>query len=356
MEPVVIIGAGPSGLAAAACLKRLDIPFALLDRTGRAGGAFHQMDRNLKLLSPRRYVNLPHFRYPGNEDYPSMPDYESYLEEYARHFGLLPTPAEVTAIRRLPGGFEVQCVSAANLRCQFLVVATGLFGHPVWPEIPGLVAGKGGPEAPTVMHARDWAGAKACAGRRILIIGAGISGVGIAEECARAGLSVMVSYRSRRVRLLRPRLLGRDILDWFRPLEFLPRGFFGSLCHRGLHAPAYDNGYRAFVEAAKITELPEVKQVQGRKVWFVDGSLREVDAIVAATGYRYETPFLPAEVHRMPGGHPMANDCESPDWPGLFFVGVPCSRRINSEFLRGIASDAVRVAGRIRRRLGSRPE
>lgn len=352
MEPVVIIGAGPSGLAVAACLKRLDIPFTLLDRSGRTGGSFHQMDRNLKLLSPRRYVNLPHLRYPGYEDYPSMPDYENYLEEYARHFELLAKSEEVTGVRRLPDGFEVQCSSTSKSRCQFLVVASGLFGHPVWPEIQGLEATKGAQEVPAILHARDWVGANVFVGRRILIIGAGISGVGIAEECARFGSPVIISHRSNRVRLLCPRLLGLDILYWFRALEFLPRGFFGSLCQRGLHAPAYDNGYSSFVEAGKITERLEVKRVQGRKIWFADGTDQEVDVIVVATGYRYETPFLPPEVRRMPGGHPMADDNESPDWPGLFFVGAPCSRRINSEFLRGIASDALWVANRIRRRLG----
>ncbi|PWU12355.1 MAG: hypothetical protein C5B50_21610 [Verrucomicrobia bacterium] len=351
MEPVVIIGAGPAGLASGASLKRLGVPFALLDRAGRAGGAFRHMDRSMKLLSPRRYVNLPYLCYPGDEQYPGIPDYGNYLEAYARHFELRPRSEEVSKVRRLSDGFEVQCVSGSALLCRFLVVATGQFGHPVWPEIQGLVKAKGNQEAPTILHARDWAGANAFAGRRILIIGAGISGVGIAEECARAGSPVMVSRRAKKVRLVPPRLLGRDILDWFRPLEFLPRAFFGSLCRRGVHAPAYDNGYCAFVKAGKIMEVPEVRQVEGRKVAFMDGGKREVDVIIAATGYRYETPFLPPEVRRMSGGHPMADECESPDWPGLFFVGAPCARRIDSEFLRGIASDAVRVAERIRGRL-----
>jgi len=119
-----------------------------------------------------------------------------------------------------------------------------------------------------------------------------------------------------------------------------------------VHPPAYDNGYRAFVANRKITELPEVKQIEGRRIKLVDGRSYEVDVIVVATGYRYETPFLPPEVRRAPAGHPIANGCESPDWPGLFFIGAPCARRINSEFLRGIASDAVRVAERIQTRLG----
>ena len=354
MEPVVIVGAGPSGLATAACLKRLEIGFALLDRSGTAGGSFRQMPRGMRLLSPRRYVHLPHLLYPGSENYPSMPDYESYLREYATHFGLVPERREILGIKRTGEGFEIHCASAPAMQCRCVLIATGLFGNPVWPEIDGLASRKKNQESSAILHSHDWGDRNAIPGQRILIIGAGISGVSVAEECAKAGAEVMVSRRSTRTRLVPARLLGLDILHWFRPVEFLPRSFFGRLCQHGVHPPAYDNGYRAFVANGKITELPEVKQIEGRKAKFADGSCHEVEIIVAATGYKYETPFLPPEVRRAPGGHPIANECESPDWPGLFFVGAPCARRINSEFLRGIASDAVRVAERIELRLRKR--
>src|SRR6185295_11299059 len=111
------------------------------------------------------------------------------------------------------------------------------------------------------------------------------------------GAQVFVSRRGR-TRLVPPRVLGRDILHWFRPLEFLPRALFRSVCRHGVHPPAYDNGYRALVAAGKISERPEVKQVAGRAVLFADEKREEVDAIIVATGYRYQTPFLPAEVQR----------------------------------------------------------
>jgi cation diffusion facilitator CzcD-associated flavoprotein CzcO len=107
IEPVVVIGAGPSGLATAASLKRLGIKFALLDRVGEPGGAFHQMNRGMRLLSPRRYVNLPCLPYSGKETYPSMPDYGAYLREYAKHFGILPERHEVAELKRTEDGFEV---------------------------------------------------------------------------------------------------------------------------------------------------------------------------------------------------------------------------------------------------------
>ena len=310
------------------------------------------MPRAMKLLSPRRYVHLPYLRYPGKEEYPSMPQYENYLREYATHFGLAPQRKDISEVKRIQEGFEIRCVSGAAIQCRFVLIATGLFSNPVWPAIDGLVPQNIRQDLPVILHSHDWGDSALNQHQRILIVGAGISGVSIAEECANAGAEVLVSRRSSHTPLVPSRILGLDILHWFRPFEFLPRFFFSRLCRRGVHPPAYDNGYRAFVANDRIIELPEVKQIEGRRIKLVDGRSYEVDVIVAATGYRYETPFLPAEVRRVPAGHPIANGCESPDWPGLFFIGAPCARRINSEFLRGIARDAVRVAERIQTRLG----
>jgi len=76
---------------------------------------------------------------------------------------------------------------------------------------------------------------------------------------------------------------------------------------------------------------------------------------VLATGYRYETGLLPADVARASGdGQPLADDCESRSWRNLFIVGMPCVRGLNSPFLRGIASDAAWVARQIANRSGRR--
>jgi hypothetical protein len=94
-----------------------------------------------------------------------------------------------------------------------------------------------------------------------------------------------------------------------------------------------------------------VKEIDGSKITFVNGHCEEADMIVVATGYAYKTPFLPTALKSARGGHPDAQSCESTEWAGLFFVGSPCARRIDSEFLRGIASDALHVARRIQSRL-----
>ena len=88
----------------------------------------------------------------------------------------------------------------------------------------------------------------------------------------------------------------------------------------------------------------------GGAAWFADGARATFAGIVAATGYEFATPFLPAEVARAPAGHVMARQAESVSWPGLFVVGTPCADRLDSEFLRGMARDAATVSRTILKR------
>ena len=84
---------------------------------------------------------------------------------------------------------------------------------------------------------------------------------------------------------------------------------------------------------------------------FRDGSVETFDVVFLATGFRFLTPFLPAEVARVKAGHLSVRDGESTSWPGLFAIGTPCARVLDSEFLRGISRDAAPLAERIAERL-----
>ncbi len=78
---------------------------------------------------------------------------------------------------------------------------------------------------------------------------------------------------------------------------------------------------------------------------------QEVDVVVFCTGYHFtvmdvtmvsrlkcvQVPFLPAEIQRSSYGHPLADQNESRTWKNLFFIGFPCARGLNSEYLRGVS-------------------
>jgi putative flavoprotein involved in K+ transport len=351
--PVLVIGAGPAGLATAACLVSEGIPVHLVDRDGAPGGAYRRIYPATTLLSAARYLGLIGLEFSPRGRYTTADEYRGYVERYAAHHGLAPRQVEVERVERVGGRFRVHFVGADEPRdYEFVVAATGMFDHPVWPEISGLARG-GSPahESPQILHARGWPGPAALAGRKILIIGGGTSAVEIAEECARARLRVAVAAR-RGIRLMPRRILGADLYGLADSLASrLPRWVSRSHCVRRHALPSIDRGFRQFRRMGLISVRGPVTAFEGPVAVFADGSREPFDVVVLATGYRFATPFLPAEIAPATSGHRFAESGESPSWPGLFFVGFRCARALNSEFLRGIAQDAPAVASQIRNRL-----
>ena len=332
---VLVIGAGPAGLAVAACLAGKRIDYVLVDRTGQTGGAYARIYAHTQLASPVRYNHLPGRAVESREEYMNVARYADYLRGYAVHYRLQPQMSEVAHVERAQGGF---CVRFANsdreATFRFVIVATGMFDFPHWPMIPGLVPGA------TVMHVAHWQGPGIAKAGRVLIIGGATSAVEIAEECARAGIRSIVSVRERTVKLWPQRVLGRDIHDYVRWFESLPRSFMRRYCAGKQTLPGTDRGFANFRRAGLIDVRGPAAHIEGRTAVFVDGRREDFDAIVCATGYRHDTPFLCAEARA-------ADNCESRAWPGLFLLGLPCARKLNSAFLRGIATDAQAVARRI---------
>lgn len=340
---VLVVGAGPAGLATAASLELVGIPFRLVDRDGRTGGAYEEVVPDLVLASPRRYTVLPGLVADPGGEYVTTGEYRDYLRRYARHFGLVAEKREVVRISREGDGFLVRFADGEE-RFPFVVVATGMFDSPVFPEIDGL------PRDERCVHSAAYR--RPPAGTRVLVIGAATSGVEIAEDCARAGAPVTVSTRSG-IKILPQRFLGRDLHDWARLFEPLPRWtsrFLGVSCEDRPTLPGTDLGFKEFVKAGKIRERGPVRRFEGMRAFFADGSAEDFDRIFCATGYAFAMPFLDESVARARAGHPRTRRNESTTWRNLFFVGTPCAGSMASEFLRGMVKDAPAVAEEIRRR------
>lgn len=349
---VLVIGAGPAGLAVSACLKSAGVTFRLVDLHGVPGGAYARAYASMKLASPARYNVLPGLALESAGEYLSVEAYRRYLNAYAAHHGLAVQHDKVRRVERAATGFRATFEHAADTaQYNYVVVATGMFDFPRSPDIPGLNAA----DAPEVLHAAAWKGPDAFRGRRLLIVGGATSAVEIAEECARAGITTTVSARGKIVKLLPQRILGRDNHDYFRFFESLPRFVMRSFCEGTRNLPGTDLGFGEFRRHGLIEVCDSLVRVDGNSVAFADGSRAQFSAIVLATGYRYEAGFLPADVARAPGlGQPLADGCESRSWTDLFVVGMPCVRGLNSPFLRGIASDASWIAEKISSRIGKR--
>lgn len=368
---VLIIGAGPAGMATAACLAERAVPCDLIDRRGTTGGAYHHIHPDIVLASPTRYTALPGLSPLVSTEYLTAADYRTYLTHYATHHHLEARHATVLEISRndsrgdlqAPGrepGFQVRFEDGGVRPYTFVVVASGMADHPVVPPIPGLpapasrqpAAGALPAHGPLAIHALDWPGAARLSGRRVIVIGSGVSGIEIAEDCARSGVPVLLSSRKTRVRPLPQRFLGRDIHDVAHLVEKLPLFLARRHCAERPAQSGIDRGFSDHLAQGRIQIRGGLTRLQDGVAHFAAGPSEPADILVLATGYSFSTPFLPPEVAREPAGHPRTANGESQSWPGLFFIGFPCARTLASEFLRGMAEDAPAIAECIALMLG----
>jgi putative flavoprotein involved in K+ transport len=318
---VLIVGAGPSGLACAACLKQRGVRAAVVDRYGVPGGAYRRMYPGIMLASPVRYTALPGLQPQVAGEYITAAQYRDYLGDYAAHHGLRVRRATVTRVQRGTDGFRVS-FKGEQEDYGAVIVATGMFDFPRRPRLEGHAQ-------LTVLHSSEWRGPASLPGPRLLIIGGATGAIEIAEECARAGLLPVVSLRSK-LKIAPQRFLGRDLHDYITlPLKWLPRGLARAYCQGRQSLPGTDLGFRDYQRRGLITLRGAVSRVEGKSVVFAGGAREEFDALVTATGHGFDTPFLAPEAAHA---------------PGLHRVGARCAHRLSSEFLYGIADDAQRVA------------
>lgn len=370
----IVLGAGPAGLAAAACLGRRGLRALVLEAQGAVGASWRGHYERLHLHTARDHSALPHLPFPaGYPTYPSRQQVVDYLDAYTRHFAIHPRLGEeVRRAAPVDGGWEVQ--SAGGIyRAPNLVVATGYNRVPERPRWPGE-EGFGG----RVLHAREYRSGAPFAGQRVLVVGLGNTGGEIAIDLHEHGARPSLSVRGP-VRVMPREILGQPAQVASIQTRHLPLGVrdliarltsrlvFGDLTPYGLappdvgpvvqvereeKIPLIDVGTVALVKRGEITVYPAIERFVADGVCFVDGRRAEVDAVVLATGYRpgLEGFLEGAEALVDARGYPRVRGGR-PARPGLYFLGF--SNPITG-FLRQIALDAEACAASIAAEVGVR--
>ncbi|MFI6466180.1 flavin-containing monooxygenase, partial [Streptomyces sp. NPDC050538] len=237
---VLVVGGGQSGLAAAYALRQEGLEPVVLEASERAAGSWPRYYDSLTLFSPAAYSCLPAMPFGGDPDrYPHRDEVVAYLLRYADRLDAdVRTRVRVRAVRFEGGIFTLSLEGGGRLGARAVVAASGTFGRPHHPGLPGLETCTG-----TVLHAADCRTPEPFAGQRVVVVGAGTSAVQIAAELAERARVTLVARHP--VRFARQCTLGRD-LDWWLTgtgLDVLPVGRF--LCTPPAR-PVIDGGaYRA---------------------------------------------------------------------------------------------------------------
>lgn len=330
---LIIIGGGQAGLATAReALARGQQPI-VLDASKGPGGSWPNYYDSLKLFSPARYSALPGLAFPGNPNrYPSRDETTAYLTDYAARLDAEVCQNErVHAVSVDGNGFMVKASRGEEFRAPRVVIATGSFGKPWTPAIPGMDAFAG-----KILHSADYRRPDDFAGSRIVVVGGGNSAVQIAVELAR---TAAVSIATRQpLRWQQQRILGQDFHWWLdrTGLDGARSGRF--LAKHG--TPVVDDGrYRSAVRAGRPDRRDMFRALTDDGVIWADGSFESVDVIILATGFLPDVSFLPVRALNS-SGIPLHIRGVSTTVPALGYVGLERQRMFASATLRGAGPDA----------------
>ncbi|CAL9748590.1 unnamed protein product [Musa acuminata subsp. burmannicoides] len=312
-DVVVIVGAGQSGLATAACLMALSVPCLILERDDCIASLWRKRcyDR-VTLHLKKQYLELPHAPHrPETPTYMPKWDFIRYLDDYAAGFRLrIDLRREVVSAEfdEAEGRWRVKARRGEDggvqeYAARYLVVASGENDEIVVPEIPGLAEFGG-----TVVHSSVYRSGSEYEGKAVLVIGCGNSGMEVALDLAEHGARTSIVVRSRlhivskeiwSVAMLFMRFLPCRLLDSL--ILLLCRLKFGDLSKHGLHKPRkgpmylkkysriypiLDVGTVEKIKSGEIQVLPSIQSIKDNYVTFSDGKFQHFDAIVLATGYR----------------------------------------------------------------------
>src|SRR5215212_11722338 len=108
-DPVIIIGSGPAGLAAAERLAKRNIEYVILEKGSTVASALRRVDPEMRLLSPKGLSLMPDMSpQPGTPTYLPFSVLVHELERYQQQHGLkVNLDCTVLSIRKESRGFSV---------------------------------------------------------------------------------------------------------------------------------------------------------------------------------------------------------------------------------------------------------
>lgn len=381
---MIVVGAGPAGLATAGALIARGRRVIVLERADHLVSAWTGLRPSLRLHTTRHRSALPGMRIDRRlGQYLRTGDFVDACTAYAERLGIdVRTGSAVTRVALLAGGagrarWSVRTAHGDVLRAHSVVLATGRLGAPRIPAWPGLADYRR-----TVLHVAELHDPAAFAGRSVLVVGSGNAGAEACVDLASAGAApVLLAVRTP------PHLLHRRIGPFpaqtvAAMLERLPiavadrlaalqrRLTVPDLRRRGLPAPVdglysgvarrhipptNDTGIVDAIRAGRVTPVAAPAAFRADSVLLVDGTTVTPDAVIAATGYGDGSAGLPPLVGIDPVESFTGPSAGHPEH-GLYVVGFDVrASGILHEIARRARWIAKNESGPPQPRAGTRP-
>jgi cation diffusion facilitator CzcD-associated flavoprotein CzcO/amino acid transporter len=326
-----LVGAGPAGLVMARALIKEGVPFDWYERNSNVGGIWDMDNPDTPMYDSCHFISSKYtsgfYGYPMPADYPDYPSWRQirdYIRDFAEKFDLK---------RRVNFGISIvdaQPIDNDQWRVQLsdgrteiyegLINATGVTWHANRPHIEGEERFKG-----EIIHSVQYRDAKEFDGKRVLIVGAGNSGVDIASDAATHASQAYLSVR-RGYRFIPKYIFGLPTDALISGKIAPPKGvsigtdttkmidtLIGDLTRYGLPAPDHDllashpimnTQVLHHLGHGDLIAKPDVQSIDETGANFKDGSHVDLDMIVLATGYSYSVPYLEQSEDEWRDGRP----------------------------------------------------
>ena len=395
----LIVGAGQAGVAMSEHLSEAGVPHLVLERGRIAERWRSERWDALVANGPAWHDRFPGMEFPGDPDgFVAKEDVADYFVAYARKINApIRCGVEVRELRRNAGraGFAVT-TSQGVIEAERVVAATGPFQKPIIPPLILDAAGL------MQIHSSAYRNPGQLPQGAVLVIGAGSSGVQIADELLRAGRKVYLSVgpHDRPPRAYR----GRDFCWWLGVLgkwdmaapapgtEHVTIAVSGArggetvdfrrLGNQGMvllgRTEAYrdgrlrfapdlrqnldrgDENYLSLLDEADAyirrngLDLPEEPEARRREpdpdcvtapIPDLDLAEAGIATVIWATGFAVDFGWIKADAFDE-RGRPIHQRGVSVE-PGLYFLGLPWQSRRGSSFIWGVWHDARHIAEQI---------
>ncbi len=335
IKDLIIIGGGQSALACAYFLRRTDVEYLILDNQEQCGGAWLHTWDSLTLFSPAEYSSLPGWFMPKTEGkFPSREEVINYLCKYEERYEIpVERPVSVKKVTKEDDLF-VLLTDKGEFRSRAVISATGTWGKPFVPDVPGSDNFNG-----EQVHSAHYKNPENYRGKKVLVVGEGNSGAQLLAELSKVTLT-----------------------EWAvrEDPDFLPPDVDGRVLFNVASAKYHAEQKGEKFDASKynlgnIVQVPPVKEALERNALQSKGSLKEIiangivwdtgekeefDVIIWCTGFGYATHHLKELVSTDKRGKIKTEGTRAVETEGLWLVGYGGCTGYASATLIGVGRTA----------------
>ena len=312
---VLVVGAGPAGLAAARALKARGLAFDQVERHTGVGGIWDIDAPDSPMYETAHFnssrTQSAYHGFPMNADLPDYPSHRqvlAYLRDFADSYGLTEDIEFGTTVEEVvkdsDGTWIAHLTEGRRRRYDGILCCTGTQWVPSYPDLPGTFDGE-------IMHSRDYRDMEQLRGRRVLVVGGGNSACDIVVDASRVAECAVISMR-RGYWFIPKHVFGvpSDVFAASGPhlpirvqqalFGTILRVIYGKPERLGLPKPDHElfethpvfgsHLYLA-LQHGDVTPKPGIAGIEGSTVSFTDGTREDFDVIVAATGFKHAVSY-----------------------------------------------------------------